>query len=810
MIIYQSTKGEFLDQVANHRIEETVQRHYRASTGATVAPAEIQAWRNSLTEMFVVLQDSDIPPDVTVAIEYQIPNTSKRIDFIVSGVDERAKPCAVIVELKQWSTSRRSEADGLIWAHRGGRRAEQEGPHPSYQAWTYAALLRDFNTGVQEGDIRLSPCAYLHNHPRNGEIDHPHYKPHIERAPLFLADDRKRLQAFIRQHVRAGDQGKALYQIEHGRIRPSKSLAEAVTSMMQGKAEFLMIDDQKLVYERVIAAVARASDRKRVILVRGGPGTGKSVVAINLLAEFMRRRVNARYVSKNAAPRAVYEQKLTGAFRRTQINNLFSGSGSYIDVQPNSFDVLLVDEAHRLNLKSGLYANLGENQIKELLNAAASVVFFLDEDQRVTIDDIGSAEEIKRWADHFQAEVEELELASQFRCSGSDGYLAWLDNTLDIRPTANTLLDSAEFDFRVFDSPVELHEAIKIKNALSNRARVVAGYCWPWPSKKDPAASDIVLEKHGYRKQWNLSTDGSLWIIAPESVEQVGCIHTCQGLEVDYVGVIIGPDMSAKEGRIVTDVTERASSDRSVRGMRKRLKESPESAKRIADQIIKNTYRTLMTRGMRGCYVYCTDAALRDYLRSRLQQRDANADEVNSAMDQRPVIRLATASVIPLRLVSAAARSTGVPAIPVVDLKIAAGLFSASQSFDEAATAWVEPPDWVRPQPGLFVAQVSGESMNRRIPNGSWCLFRAEPAGTRQGKVVVVEHRGISDPETGGRYTVKVYSSRKVAAEDGGWQHERITLSPDSDDPSFQPIEIVRSDGDDFRVIAELLAVVSE
>lgn len=800
MIIYQASKSEFLNHALRDDIEDIVSRQYRHATGHGVAAPEMQAWKHSLLEMAKVLQDEEIPPDVGVAIEYQLPQTSKRIDFVITGEDAQARSKVVIVELKQWSESRRSDKDAIVWARRGGKSGEREGPHPSYQAWSYAAYLQDFNTAVQEGGMALQPCAYLHNHPRDGEIDHPHYREYMERAPLFLARERARLQAFIRQHVRHGDRKGVLYAIENGRIRPSKMLADSVAGLLQGKPEFVLIDDQKLVYESILAADARAETRRQVVIVQGGPGTGKSVLAINLLAALLKRGRNARYVSKNAAPRAVYESKLAGTMKKSRISNLFSGSGAFVETEPDSFDTLIVDEAHRLNEKSGLYRNLGENQVKELIRAARCTVFFVDDDQRVTLMDIGHTEELRQRARAAGAEITELELSSQFRCNGSDGYLAWLDDTLDIRATANPQLDTGDYDFRVFDDPAEMHALIEAKNRSNNRSRVVAGYCWTWPSRKNPQAWDIDLPDFDYRRRWNLDQDGSLWIVAPGSVEQVGCIHTCQGLELDYVGVIVGPDMAYRDERVVTDATRRASSDQSVKGLKQILRDDPGSARELADRIVKNTYRTLMTRGMKGCYVYCTDPALAQYLRSRLKA-------ATEAVPEPPPQDVA--KVVPLRRVTAAERAAGMPAVPLLDLRFAAGTFSDFQSLDDGAIDWVAPPDWIRPQPGMFVAQVIGESMNRRIPNGAWCLFRANPGGTRQGKVVVAQHRSIDDPELGGRYTVKVYSSEKVGDDDGGWRHLRVTLRPDSDRPEYRPIELELSDADDpVVIVAELLDVL--
>jgi hypothetical protein len=634
----------------------------------------------------------------------------------------------------------------------------------------------------------------------------------MSRAPLFLARERAKLQAFIRQHVRYGDRRGALYAIENGRIRPSKMLSDSVAAMLQGRSEFVLIDDQKVAHESILAAACLAEARKQVVIVSGGPGTGKSVIAVNLLGTLLGLGQNTRYVSKNAAPRAVYEAKLAGTFSKTRISNLFSGSGAFMDCAADTYDTLIVDEAHRLNEKSGLYGNLGENQIRELIRACRCTVFFVDDDQRVTLLDIGQSDALRQAALEASAEVTELELSSQFRCSGSDGYLSWLDHTLGIRDTANTVLDTAEYDFRVFDDPAQMHAVIEMKNRANNRSRVVAGYCWSWPSKKDPRAWDIEIPQFGYQRRWNLDKDGSLWIVSPHSVDEVGCIHTCQGLELDYVGVIIGPDLFFKDDCIVADATRRAKSDKSVRGLKKWLRQEPEEATRTADRIVRNTYRTLMTRGMKGCYVYCTDAALASHLRSRLATtapQQATRDTTNASGPKRQAVAKPGLS---LRRVSRIQRDQGAVAAPLIELRLAAGMFSGPQSAAEDGLEWVELPDWVRPGPGLFVAQVLGESMNRRIPNGSWCLFRANPQGSREGKVVVVEHRRIADSETGGRYTVKLYSSEKTPHEDGGWRHTRITLRPDTDQPGFEPIVIEVDEGESdepgFRVVAEFLAVL--
>ena len=289
-------------------------------------------------------------------------------------------------------------------------------------------------------------------------------------------------------------------------------------------------------------------------------------------------------------------------------------------MEAKSFRPILTyaDEAHRLNEKSGMFSNKGENQTKEIINAAKFSVFFIDEAQRVTLKDKGTIADIKKFASEQNAEIEEIELDSQFRCNGSDGYLAWLDNLLEIRETANANSLEYDYDFRVFDDPNELYDAI-VKRNDNNKARMVAGYCWDWvkAGQNNADVLDITIPEFGFAKSWNLGNT-STWAIDPKSIEQIGCIHTCQGLEFDYVGVIIGDDMRYENGRIVTDATKRAKTDSSLKGLKKLIAEDPDAAEEIADKIIKNTYRTLMTRGMKGCYVYCTDTSLAEYLKASL------------------------------------------------------------------------------------------------------------------------------------------------------------------------------------------------
>lgn len=613
MIIYQEDKSTFMNHVRESKIDYIIHEKFQEKLGRFTSKNEVLSWKNSMQYMRNVLDDPEIPNDAKISIECQVPNTSKRIDFIISGKNDNKEDCVVIVELKQWEFANSTKMDGIVETYVGN--AVRTVSHPSYQAWSYAELLNGFNEEVYSKNITLQACAFLHNCDQADQLKSPFYSRYLELAPLFIKEDVLKLSSFIKKYVKYGDTTNIMYRIENGKIRPSKTLADNINKMISGNEVFVMVDDQKIMFEYAKKIISESSaKKKKVLVIKGGPGTGKSVVAVQLLASLTIDRKLVQYVSKNSAPREVYASKLSGYHRKTWVNSLFKGSGSYVEEEKNKFDALIVDEAHRLNYKSGLYGNLGENQIKEIIEASKCAIFFIDEDQRVTINDIGRKEEIESWANKLGAEIHYGQLESQFRCNGSDGYIAWLDNMLGIRPTANLDINELGYDFKVMDNPNELQEKIVELNKINNRARTVAGYCWPWNSKKDKNAMDIVIDEYSFAKQWNLTQDGMLWIISPESVNQIGCIHTCQGLEVDYVGVIMGNDLVIRNGEWVCQSNNRARSDKSVFGMKKLLKEDPTKGQEMAELIIKNTYRTLMTRGMKGCYVWSVDKETQEWL----------------------------------------------------------------------------------------------------------------------------------------------------------------------------------------------------
>lgn len=613
MIVYSGTKSSFQKDAINGVIANKIDSLFEEFGIMHESYAEFNSWKNSLPQMALIMSDPRINNDVQVAIEYQIPLTSKRVDFMVGGSDG-INDNIVIAELKQWESCKATSRENVVIAFTGG--AERDVAHPSQQAYSYAKLIENFNEDVRNENVHLVPCAFLHNYKEiyRNNICNERYEEAINDAPIFLQEDGDKLQDFLAKYVSKPSNKKLFEIVEYGKLKPSKSLQDSIGQIMNGNTEFEMIDEQQVAYATVLKLVENTivNDQKHTIIVKGGPGTGKSVIAINLLAKIINNNYSCIYVTKNSAPRSAFATSLVGGKHTVgYLRGLFKGSGCFYNAPSNTYDCILCDEAHRLNEKSGLFSNKGENQIKEIINSSKISVFFIDEDQIISTKDIGRISEIKKWAKELGSVVhfnESLELKSQFRCNGSDGYLAFLDNLLGIRQTANYSFD-IDYDLRIFDDPNEMREALR-KTNINNKSRMIAGYCYPWYSQKNKNNFDIFL-KNGFKAQWNFTTDR--FAIDEESFEQVGCIHSTQGLEFEYVGIIIGKDLRFENNKVITDRTQRAKSDATIKGLN--------GNEKLGDRIIRNTYKTLLSRGQKGCFVYCEDKALSDYLRRCISVR---------------------------------------------------------------------------------------------------------------------------------------------------------------------------------------------
>ena len=620
MIVYEDSKRCFVEDIKSNCIADKITAKIRERGINAGHEREYISWQNSLQFMRNIVDDNDIDDEVRIAIEYNIPLTSKRVDFIICGADANNNDNVVVVELKQWQKAEVVADDMHYCVKTFVGRNNRIVCHPSYQAYSYACFIRNYSQKVLDDGINLIPCAYLHNYDPDFKqtLSNSIYKEWVSEAPFFIRNETEQFSAFVKKYVtRRSSNGDLLYKIDHGRLKPTKTLQDSLASMVKGNKEFMLLDEQAVCYDMCLKTMAKCKEdgKKRTIVIQGGPGTGKSVLAVNLLMEFINKSLNTCYATKNSAPREAFLSLLTHSDAKKQVNikQLFRSPFGLSNVPDNTYDCLIVDEAHRLVKK--MYGDWnGENQVKECISASLLSIFLLDEDQAVTVNDIGSIAEISKWCRELNSTLKmpaEAKLVSQFRCNGSDAYIQFIDDILQRTEESVTVsLYELNFDFRIFDSAIELREALREKNAINNKSRMVAGYCYDWNVKHGRGDYDIMLPD-GFKAKWNLEKD-KIWAINPNSFEEVGCIHTAQGLEFDYVGVLIGKDLKydSTSGRIITDKQAISKDDKSS-GIRSCKNES------IVRKLILNTYKTLLTRGQKGCYVYCEDKSLAEYIKKK-------------------------------------------------------------------------------------------------------------------------------------------------------------------------------------------------
>ena len=617
MIIYKNTTQGFKQDVNDNRIVTDIEQHFLSILNRHVSNSEKNALNNSLRFMESLVRTAELREDCGVLIEYNIPSTSKRVDFILTGEDMDMNKNLVMIELKQWSAVKGTNASFLVETYTGG--ANREVPHPSYQAYSYQRYLTDLNEEIFQERVFAHSCAYLHNYiPSNPEpLLAKKFLSLVAETPCYFSNDVAELRAFIKKYVGNGKGMDILFQVDKGKIRPSKKLIDAVSGIFKRVQEFTLLDEQRVAFDKIIEFATRR-DRKRTIIVVGGPGTGKSVVSINSLVDLLNKGLNIRFIAPNAAFRKAIVDTLSqdDIMNQASLGLLFSGSGRFYNALPNEFDVLVVDEAHRLKGK-GAYMYKGTNQIEDVVKASRTNVFFIDDYQKIRPDDIGSVDEIRRIANRYNSEIFEIVLEAQFRCSGAEGYMNWIDNTLRIKETANfDGWNSSEFEFKICKTPNEVNEKIIEMQNKGFKARLLAGYAWKWTSQTqgngNAEIKDVSIIEHNFEMPWNTRLASSNWAMDPKGINQVGCIHTSQGLEFDYVGILIGNDLkyNPKTYELFASYSDYFDSTG---------KSGLSNDNQRLTNYIKNIYRVLLTRGIKGCFVYCRDKNLEEYLRDSLK-----------------------------------------------------------------------------------------------------------------------------------------------------------------------------------------------
>ena len=621
MRLFSGSTVEFINDAVHNQISDKLKSAFFQYYRFNPSPGEVNSWQNSLRALSQVFQFAKLD-DNGVILEYQLPLTSKRLDCLITG-SAKGQERAVIIELKQWEKCETSDSENEVLTWVGG--AKREVLHPSVQVGRYQMYLKDTHTAFNlNNPIQLEACSYLHNyrpHPQD-ELFSGKFQDSLESSPVFTADDVDPFREYLTTRLSGGGGMEVLDRIEKSEYKPSKQLMDHVSKIIRERSEYVLLDEQLIVYDKILSLVKKGWDgqKKSVVIVRGGPGTGKSVIAINLMADLLRNGHNAQYATGSKAFTETLRKKI-GTRGAAQ----FKYFNSYATAGPNEIDVLIADEAHRIRETSNNRFTRKEKkseipQIEELIRVSKLGVYFIDDRQNVRPNEIGSSEFIKDTAINMGCDVLEYELEAQFRCNGSDGFVNWIDNTLGIRRTANVIWDSIEeFDFKITNSPQELFEQIKIKNdQKANSARLVAGFCWPWSNPKPDGTLVDDVQIDDFHMPWE-GKDGhrlapgippaSLWAFDPAGINQIGSIYTIQGFEFDYVGVIIGSDLTYD----FNNQTWIASREKSADSVVKRSQE------KLLD-LLRNTYRVLLTRGMKGCYVYFVDKETERFFKSRMEQ----------------------------------------------------------------------------------------------------------------------------------------------------------------------------------------------
>ena len=622
MRLFAGTSKQFIEDTVQNQIAEKLRLAFLDYFRYNPSPSEVNSWRNSLRAISIVFQYANFF-DQGIILEYQLPLTSRRLDCLICGRDSDDKDNAVIIELKQWDKCEEAPGKNEVITWVGGMR---EVLHPSVQVGQYKMYLEDNHTAFHEdkNPILLNACTYLHNYNFYSDdvLFAQKFNDILVNYPLFTADHVNNLKDYLSVKVNKGEGIEVLRRIEESKYRPSKKLMDHVGNIIKNKSEYILLDEQLIVYDKVFSC-ARAGfhdKQKTVIIIKGGPGTGKSVIAINLMADLLLEGYNAHYATGSRAFTETL-RRIIGARGSAQ----FKYFNSYSDADSNAVDVLIADESHRLrptstNRFTPRNKKCDLSQVEELIKTAKVAVFFIDDDQIVRPGEIGSSSYIKEKAIKCNCKVFEYELEAQFRCNGSAAFVNWVNNTLEIRKTANIIWDKfEEFDFRIFSSPEELENAIREKIAARYTARVTAGFCWDWsnPNPDGTLRNDVVIRD--YRRPWNAKPEArilaagiprsNLWAYESNGINQIGCVYTAMGFEFDYAGVIFGNDLVYN----FDEQTWIGHPENSADNVVKRSKEK-------FSVLVKNTYRVLLSRGMKGCYVYFMDKETERFFKSRMEK----------------------------------------------------------------------------------------------------------------------------------------------------------------------------------------------
>ena len=622
MSLVRTSATGLLDAASNGSLVEAMLRQMLVRHGQSPSPAERHSWERSLPVLARDLVDAGLG-GVEVLLEHHLPLTSKRADVILAGAHpSTGEPSYVVVELKQWSSATRFEGSPDLVDVPGS----PGGPklHPVAQVRGYCDYLTDFLRVLEDRPDAVAGAAYLHNATDPHAVVELHDFPTDTRGRLFTAADRGEFHAFLRTRLAADVAGAPFAdQLLRSAVAPSKQLLKVAADEVRDREQFRLVGEQDLAVRTVLHDVerARSSDHKRVVVVTGGPGSGKSVIALSLLGELARR---GRTVLHATGSRSFTQTlRRVAGHRSPAVRELFKYFNQFTAAEKNGLDVLVLDEAHRIRQTSANRWTRAElrsdrSQIDELMSAARVPVFLLDEHQVVRPGEMGSLEEISAHAEQRGFEVQLIELDGQFRCGGSAEYVRWVQHLLGLAGGGPIPWEGdTSFEVRIAETPEEMESFLASKataGPVPYSARMSAGYCWPWSDPRPDGTLVPDVRVGDWARPWNLKGErrvggappASLWATEDGGFDQVGCVYTAQGFEYDWSGVLLGPDLVWRDGRLTSDRSANRDPD-----FRNRTRVSDADF----DRLVRNVYKVLLTRGMVGTVICSTDAETREALR---------------------------------------------------------------------------------------------------------------------------------------------------------------------------------------------------
>lgn len=564
--------------------------------------------------------------EVEVLLEHKLPHSPRRIDAVLCGVHPgTGEPSYVLVELKQWSHVEAAIGNLVRVA------SQRPDPvlHPVEQVRGYCQYLVDSTAALTARPESVHGIAYLHNARKSGVSALSEHAA-SDYGRLFTLDDRgelvRHLQSVLDRNAGGAAARDAADEFLNYHHAPSKPLLNLAAKEIREREQFVLLDEQRVAFDSVMQAVrrARAANTRTAVVVLGGPGSGKSAIALSLLGELARQGRTVHHATGSGSFTRTL-RKVAGA-RNTRVQGLFKYFNNYIDSEPRELDVLICDEAHRIR-ESSVSRFTGKHvreragrQVDELIDVAWVPVFLLDEHQIVRPGEMGSLEEITTAAKTKGCDVEVVRLEGQFRCGGSAAFDTWVSRLLGLEhgdPVEWTRL-AADDDFVVTSvpSPQEMEQWLRTQqDAQGGTARITAGYCWPWSNPVTTEegrrlVDDVVIEEWDWKRPWNAkpkqrvpgTPESYFWASDERGFGQVGCVYTAQGFEYDWAGVIIGPDFVRRDGEWVAQRS--CSCDPDVR----------KTGDLHFAGLVRNIYKVLLTRGMRGLCVYSPDRPTQEFL----------------------------------------------------------------------------------------------------------------------------------------------------------------------------------------------------